>query len=394
MFRRQFLKASTLALPGAYLVGCGGAMSNTYVQTNLVANSQAYAPQILEPKLVNAWGLAIRPAGAGGHFWVTSMATSFEYVGDVNGKPLYVDDLATVDLPKVGEGGGNANGVVFNSSANFVITQAHAKGAITAPAKFIFVSDNGVISAWTERPVAGGKFDRPGKALSVVDYTDKNSAFFGLTMTSKQDQLLVVDFGTNPLPQLRIFNNRFIEEPLNGRFANPFIGPKGFSVGDFVPFNVHTLTYGTTTSVFVTYVNTQEDPGKPGQLLKAEESAGPGRGRLVEYTEQGKLVAVWHDEGLLNGPWGMVVAPDHFGAFSNQLLVGNFSDGTLVGFDTKTRKATDYLRDAKGQVVEIEGLWDLLFGNGQSLGDANALYFAAGPNEERDGLFGSLRFTA
>jgi uncharacterized protein (TIGR03118 family) len=113
---------------------------------------------------------------------------------------------------------------------------------------------------------------------------------------------------------------------------------------------------------------------------------------LVEYTADGQLVAVWDDRGTLNGPWGMVVAPGNFGALSNQLLVGNFSDGTIVGFDTQSRKATGYLRDANGQVVKIQGLWDLLFGNGVSLGDANALYFAAGPNGELDGLFGSLRF--
>jgi hypothetical protein len=32
-----------------------------------------------------------------------------------------------------------------------------------------------------------------------------------------------------------------------------------------------------------------------------------------------------------------------------------------------------------------------LFGNGESLGDKNALYFAAGPKDETEGLFGSLR---
>jgi len=41
--------------------------------------------------------------------------------------------------------------------------------------------------------------------------------------------------------------------------------------------------------------------------------------------------------------------------------------------------------------VVIEKIWGLLFGNGESLGDSNALYFAAGPNDEKDGVFGSLR---
>jgi MYXO-CTERM domain-containing protein len=33
-------------------------------------------------------------------------------------------------------------------------------------------------------------------------------------------------------------------------------------------------------------------------------------------------------------------------------------------------------------------LWGLQFGNGVSLGEANRLYFAAGPEDETAGLFG------
>ena len=40
--------------------------------------------------------------------------------------------------------------------------------------------------------------------------------------------------------------------------------------------------------------------------------------------------------------------------------------------------------------VKIDKVWGLLFGNGESLGDKNALYFAAGPDDEKDGIFGSL----
>ena len=52
--------------------------------------------------------------------------------------------------------------------------------------------------------------------------------------------------------------------------------------------------------------------------------------------------------------------------------------------------AIDYLRDAQGHILSIDGLWGLQFGNGASLGAANALYFAAGPHDETQGLFGSL----
>lgn len=397
MKRRLFLEAGTAATAGLWLSGCGGggnedvASGNSYRQTNLVASSAAYQPQILEPDLIDGWGIAIRPAGAGGHFWVTAMGNSFEYVGDVNGTPLSQDALKVVALPASGDNGGAANGVAFNTGTNFVITQDAPNGPITAPAKFLFVADNGVLSAWTERARPDGSFDRSGTAITVLDYGSAGSAFFGLAISPANDMLYIVDFGANPEPTLRIVNASLVEEPLNGRFANPFVGAGGFQVGDLVPFNVQTVSYAGKSSVFVAYVNTSADPDNPGQLLPAEESSGRGRGRLVEYTPDGQLIAVWDDRGALNGPWGVVVAPANFGPFSNQLLVSNFSDGTIVGFDTGAKRATEYMRDTAGNVLKIQGLWNMLFGNGASLGDSNALYFAAGPEDETAGLFGSLR---
>ncbi len=401
MKRRDFMRMSAqfagglAAVPLLQACGGGGGQSvssgNTYKQTNLVATSAAYGPQIIEPGLVNAWGIAIRPAGAGGHFWVTASGVSFEYIGDVNGTPLSVDGLAEVALPASGAGVGAANGVVFNGGSEFVITQDHPNGPITGPAKFIFVSDNGVLSAWTERKNADGSFDRSADALTILDDSAGGSSFFGLAMLPGMDGLLVNDFGANPEPRLRYFNGSFQEEPLGARFVNPFFGAGGFQAGDLVPFNVYTVSIGGVPSVFVMYVNTSVDPDRPGQLVPAVEDAGRGRGRLVQYTPDGQLIAVWDDRGALNGPWGVIVAPADFGPLSNQLLVSNFSDGTIVGFDTHTRSATEYMRDASGNKLVIQGLWGLLFGNGASLGDANALYFAAGPEDETAGIFGSLR---
>ena len=41
-------------------------------------------------------------------------------------------------------------------------------------------------------------------------------------------------------------------------------------------------------------------------------------------------------------------------------------------------------------VVAIDGLWGLKFGNGAKAGDNDTLFFTAGPNDETNGLFGSL----
>jgi uncharacterized protein (TIGR03118 family) len=88
----------------------------------------------------------------------------------------------------------------------------------------------------------------------------------------------------------------------------------------------------------------------------------------------------------------MAIAPRNFGQFSNALLVGNFGDGTIVGFDRKTGRQIGSLRDPHGEHVVIDGLWAIFFGNGASLGREDFLYLTAGPNEETDGVVGSLNW--
>ena len=40
--------------------------------------------------------------------------------------------------------------------------------------------------------------------------------------------------------------------------------------------------------------------------------------------------------------------------------------------------------------ISIDGLWGIGFGNGAAAGPKNVLYFAAGPDDENHGLFGSI----
>jgi uncharacterized protein (TIGR03118 family) len=94
--------------------------------------------------------------------------------------------------------------------------------------------------------------------------------------------------------------------------------------------------------------------------------------------------------GVLNLPWGMTISPASFGHLGNHLLVANFGDGTISAFDLKTGDFAGYLRDADTKIISIDGIWGLTFGNGVCLGDANALYYTAGPNNEQDGVVGRI----
>jgi uncharacterized protein (TIGR03118 family) len=383
------------------------AQDNAYVQQNFVANKKEYnASLATDARFINAWGIAIRPKGAGGHFWVTAKDISYEYVGDVQAssdatlRTLHQDALKEVKLP-VGGDAAFATGTVFSASTrDFVITQ-EVKGTkpITAPARFLFASDGGIISAWTERKHAGGKTDWPAEAVKVIDQSEQGAQFFGLALSSDYSQLYVADFGAQPT--IKVFDGKFKQTGMG--FDNPFDENKNGSVdaGEYAPFNIQTLvTPEGKNRLFVAYAKTQPCPAeavkegvcKEGEVFAGEEDISvKGNGRLAEFTEDGKLVAVWQDRGKLSAPWGVAFAPKDFGALSGTLLVSNFGDGTIAGYDPNTRTFVDVLRDTKGKPIVIDKIWGILFGNGESLGDANALYFAAGPQEEEDGVFGSLR---
>ena len=104
------------------------------------------------------------------------------------------------------------------------------------------------------------------------------------------------------------------------------------------------------------------------------------------------MVRAFEDDGRLNAPWGVTAAPASFGPLGGKVLVSNFGGvGRIAAFDDTTGKFVDYMRDDQGAPIGIDGIWNILFGNGESLGDADTLYFAAGPADETEALFGALR---
>jgi uncharacterized protein (TIGR03118 family) len=359
-----------------------------YQTVNLVATSASYGAQITDPSIANAWGIAIRPAGFGGHFWVTANGngTSNQFVGDVGSTALYQDALAYVQTPGVNGAAGTPTGVVFNPTTGFRITQDAPNGVISnTPAKFLFATDGGVISAWTERrnPNSTSGFDWPLTATTVIDSSNRGSQYFGIGL-SKTGALFAADFGVNPA--VRVFNDLFVE---TSQLAYPFAGGTGQTPGDWVPFNVQVLEDNGRESVWVTYAQSKPDEVDPSKIYAGAEDAGPGKGRLAEFSTTGQLLRVCDGGGLLNAPWGLAIASGQWsGTNTDSLLVSNFGDGSIARLDLATCSAQDYLRNSSGEVIAIEGIWGLQFGNGASLGQTDRLYFAAGPEDETAGLFG------
>ncbi len=339
----------TVVLPSSARRSAKAAEQTFFHQTNLVSDQPGVA-LIQDPNLVNPWGIT---SSGTSPFWVSNNGshTSTLYSGDVNGSPFVKSGL-TVEIP-----GGLSTGTVFNSSTDFVVPA----GAGSAPARFLFATQTGVIVGW-----AGGTTGQIGGSADAV-YT-------GLAIGSvgTANYLYAADFEHK---KIDVYDKTFQVVTLDGSFADPNI-PNSYS-----PFNVQNIG----GKLYVTYA--QQSHKEP------DEETDHGSGFVDVFDTSGNLVQRLIEGNHLSAPWGLAHAPADFGAFSDALIIGNFGDGQLHAYDIDSGKYIGEFKDESGKPVVIDGLWGITFGNGGNGGDRNALYFAAGPDDETHGLFGSLRVT-
>jgi uncharacterized protein (TIGR03118 family) len=388
-----------------------------FEQTVLVANKASFNPTVMvDPNLRNPWGIALRPPGIGGHIWVSNAATgtTTTYIGDVNNMPLYQDGLKVVpieappeDPPGYAESIGETyhatvTGQVYNAASdvpgqpteffvsglanNFATNPPTPVGTISGAAKFVFVTAEGTINAWRSGTNPGMQ-----EAVIVKDYTDgslglgHNPGYLGVAITTDaytvdgvgnkvaDNRVYAADFSNN---RIQVFDNQWNDITAGVTFERP-----ADMIGAYHPFNVQYLG----DRLYVTYAESAFEIDDP-----TEELDLPASGRVVAYDRDGHILKDYSDQSIVSAPWGVAIAPATFGEFGGDLLVANFGDGTVAAYNVMTGKALGYLKDANGNVISIDGLWGITFGNGVGLGDANSLYFTAGPNNEQDGILGKL----
>jgi uncharacterized protein (TIGR03118 family) len=341
--------------------------STSYLATNLISDQPGVAP-ITDPTLVNAWGISFSPTSA---FWVSSTEAGLSevYAGDVNGS-------AIVQPFKVTISGGSPTGQVFNntgSATDFSVTD----GTNTRPSVFIFASESGAITGWN--PAVGVSGTPPSKTAEIGYQAADGANYKGLALASNG--------GSNFLYAADFHNGKI--DVIDGQFQKVTLGTGGFETftdpnlpAGFAPFNVAFIN----GKLYVSYALQDADA--------EDDVAGRGNGFIDVFETNGHFVQRLVSNGALNSPWGMVMAPTSFGDFANDLLVGNFGDGRIHAYDPTTGVQLGTLGQSPGHALVIDGLWGLAFGNGASAGDANSLYFAAGPDDETHGLFGKITANA
>src|SRR5690242_8831022 len=337
----------------------GKSESQFYLQHNLISDGSVPA-DLTDANLVNAWGLVAGPTTP---WWTANNGTGTSTLYNVGTGAI----VAHFTVPGAGGAQGNPTGLVFNGGTGFVVN--NGVGA-PAPARFIFSSEDGTISAFKGAPIVTVVPNAQAPAHGAI--------YKGLAIDSATAGhfLYATDFHNG---KVDIFDSSFHAVTLPGSFTDPNI-PAGFA-----PFGIQNIN----GSIYVTYALQDAD--------QEDDVAGPGNGYVDAYDTSGNLIRRVASAGELNSPWGLALAPDNFGRFSGDLLIGNFGDGRIHAFDPNQLteagefEAVGLLHSASGRPVVIDGLWALQFGHDSSAnGPTNTLFFTAGPAHEEHGLFGTL----
>jgi len=324
-----------------------------YSVQNLVSDIPGLAAQT-DPNLTNPWGIALNSSGP---FWISNNHSGRSTLYNGTGQPFPVASALVVTIP-----GGSPTAQVFNGTPVFELASGN-------PALFLFATESGTIAGWNSAV-------DPVNAKVVVDKSSSGAVYKGLALGANGSGPLLYAANFNA-GTIDVFDGAYQPVTVSGAFSDSTI-PSGFA-----PFNIRKIGH----SLYVTYA--QQDGAKH------DDVSAPGNGFINVFDMDGNLLRRLVSNGALNSPWGVTLAPDFFGDYSNTLLVGNFGDGTINAFDPFTGNYLGTLQDANGNPINVSGLWGLEFGNGRDGGDANTLYFAAGiangGSVEDHGLFGSIQ---
>jgi len=359
--RLRVLVALVMALvqlgagPTARAEGAG-----TFVQTNLVSDLPDLAP-VRDPNLKNPWGISHGPTTP---WWVSDNGAGVATAYSGAGVPSPPGNPLVVDIPAPGAtSGGTPTGNVFNGDASdFMVTDGRTSGS----SLFIFATEDGTIAGWS--PALSRT-----RAFLAVDNSQVPDAAHGAVykgLALDGHRLYAANFRAGTVD---VFDRAFRPVHREGAFADSQL-PAGFA-----PFGIRAIG----DRIFVTYARQDS--------ARHDDVSGIGNGFIDVFSPEGDLLHRLIQHGQLNSPWGLTVAPEGFGQFGGALLVGNFGDGRIHAYQVDSGAFEGTLRRPDGTPLVIDGLWGLAFGNGADAGPEATLFFAAGINGEKDGLFGTIR---
>jgi uncharacterized protein (TIGR03118 family) len=340
--------------------------ASTYTATALVTDTSGRGAVTTDANLVNPWGIVFGPNTP---VWVANNHSATSTLYDGNGKAQPPSGPLVVQLPDSGADTFDPTGVVFNATSDFVVTSA----GHSAAARFLYTGEGGSIAGWA-----------PTVDLThaVIMYTDTGGAVYkGLVLANNgtANFLYATDFHNN---KVDVFDTTYTRQTSS---ATSFAFKDTTMPAGYAPFGIQAIQNGAgnTFQIYVSYAMQQTGSD--------DNANGAGLGLIDVYDANGTFVKhLVASGGALNAPWGMALAPADFGTFANMLMVGNFGDGKINGYDPSTGAVMGAVLDSTGAAFDSPGLWGIAFGNGAANQPRNTLFYAAGPNDEANGVYGRI----
>ena len=368
MHRKLYLKPAlaVIAIAVAALSATpaqAGIARGSFHQTNLVSDIPGMAP-LTDPNLKNPWGLSSSSVSP---IWVSDNNAGVTTIYTGAGQPFAPGGHHSITIPAPAGGpGGTPTGTVFNGTSDFAVSQGGMSGA----AVFLFATEDGTIAGWNPNVNKASAVLAVNNSTATDSAGDVGAVYKGLTNGSvgTNNYLYAANFRFGTVD---VFDGSFHQLNWAGAFTDPNL-PAGFA-----PFGIQNIG----GLIYVTYA--MQD------AFKHDDVKGPGNGFVDIYSTSGTLLRRLASGGTLNSPWGLAAAPASFGNFHGDILVGDFGDGRINAF-APDGTFRGQLKSETNAPIEISGLWGLRFGNGGNGGDVNSLFFAAGLNDEADGLFGKI----
>lgn len=338
---------------------------NVFFNTTLTSDTASAL--VLDPRLINPWGVAMSATSTA---WAANEGSSTATLYDGNGRAQPAANPRTVALPARADGAAfEPTGIVANSSSDFVIGNAGANG----PARFLFAGKRGALAGWSPAVDAN---------QALVVYEDPTSEYTGLAIAvvGSNTYLYAADFRNR---RIDVFASDFTKQEAT---TEQFTFADGDLPADFAPYGIQALNTGIdhTAEIYVSYAQRSGADDR-------ESARGAGLGRIDVYGANGDLLRVLVIQGgLLDAPWGMALSPADLGVLSNRLLVANLGDGRINAFGFSTGQYSATLSDSRGIPIIVPGLHGIAFGNDMNNQPHTTLFYAAGTNDERNGSFGRL----
>lgn len=317
---------------------------------SLVSNHINWAAHV-DLDLINPWGIVIY----NNQLFVACGSTDNITNYDLFGNKI----LATVSVRNSAHNSSFPTGIAINCGGGFTTSN----GTISKSGLLLTATEHGTVHSYNPSIDAATLYS---PIVLNQQLTGEVSVFRGLAIAN--NILYLANFFQGVID---VFDSNY-----NRLLGFHFID--GDSV-DPIP-----LDYGPTNIVhigcFMYVLYARKDNN-----VTVQDLDGPGHGFISVFNLDGSWVKRFTSRGVLNSPWAMIPAPCECGFPPGSFLVGNNGDGRINVFDCAGRYVGPMLSQT-GLPLYIEGLWGLA----PLYTDFSEIFFASAPDENVDGLIGSI----